>query len=482
MASMRSNLLLIFICLFSNFYSYADVKQMLTEVKPLSISSKNGKGSIYLKVDKSSDYILTFDVALGTDFVYMVYDVFNKKNITDKIRKNDVKLTLQKDVLYAVIYVTSENVNINFTLNDLDLSIIGGSSLKAKTSNIKKQNKTFLLRDLPSFKLSSRLKKYILKTYKRNIYVAYQMENNDTIKVASFIENIGWFDISTAVNDNITDISCFDFAINSKGELYIVFTTKSTSDFPSELIVRKFNSRKWIDVSPKLRDNVGFLVNISVDHKDNLYVAYLKKIGYEYKVNFIVNRGYGTTWNSIIDSNVFKGTADVDVLSIGVISEPFLGIFYNYKLNDYMNSEFIIDKGKTWSNVNIQSVNMANSVKILSDVKSDQIILSYVTKDRPIVSISTLQCDKWQNVSPNIKIKGVVSDILKYSNDLLLTFEDDNNVRLIYLNSNNWYFLNEYEIFQKSACKPQFAQYQKKGFVLSCLSLDFKVLFLKLIR
>ncbi len=308
------------------------------------------------------------------------------------------------------------------------------------------------------------------------------MEDSDTIKVASFIENIGWFDISTAVNDNITDISCFDFVINSKGELYIVFTTKSTSDFPSELIVRKFNSRKWIDVSPKLRDNVGFLVNISVDHKDNLYVAYLKKIGYEYKVNFIVNRGYGTTWNSIVDSNVFKGTADVDVLSIGVISEPFLGIFYNYKLNDYMNSEFIIDRGKTWSNVNIQSVNMANSVKILSDVKSDQIILSYITKDRPIVSISTLQCDKWQNVSPNIKIKGVVSDILKYSNDLLLTFEDDNNVRLIYLNSNNWYFLNESEIFQKSACKPQFAQYQKKGFVFSCLSLDFKVLFLKLIR
>nr|WP_040236704.1 hypothetical protein [Borrelia crocidurae] len=117
---MRSNLLLIFIYFFSNFYSYADVKQMLTEVKPLSISSKNGKGSIYLKVDKSSDYILTFDVALGTDFVYMVYDVFNKKNITDKIRKNDVKLTLQKDVLYAVIYVTSENVNINFTLNELE--------------------------------------------------------------------------------------------------------------------------------------------------------------------------------------------------------------------------------------------------------------------------------------------------------------------------------------------------------------------------
>ncbi|WP_024653329.1 hypothetical protein [Borrelia persica] len=479
---MKSKLLLIFVFLLISFYSYADVKQVLTNMKPLSISSKSGKGSIYLKVDKSSNYILTFDVASGIDFVYMVYDVLNKKYITDKIRKNDVKIELEKDVLYAVIYVTSENVNIDFTLSDLDLSIISDSSLKSKISNIKKQDKTFLSTDLPSLKLSSRLKKYVLKTYKRNIYIAYQMEDDENIKVASFIENIGWFDISSAVNDNITDISCFDFAINSKGELYVVFTTKNTSDFPSELIVKKFNSRKWIDVSPKFRENIGFLVNISIDRKDNLYVAYLKKIGHEYKLNFVVNKGYGTVWNSIIDSYVSKGSSDVDVLSIGVISEPFLGIFYNYKANDYVNSEFIVDRGKTWSNANMQSANMADSVKILSDSKSDEIILGYITKDRPIVSISTLKCDRWENVSPNIKIKGKIGDILKYRNDLFFTFEDDNNIRLIYLNDYNWYYLNESEIFQKSVCKPQFARYQKEGFILSCLSLDFKVLFLKLIR
>ncbi|AAX17220.1 hypothetical protein BH0722 [Borrelia hermsii DAH] len=481
MASMRSNFLLIFVWLLIGFYSHAQLKQVLTEVEPLSISSESGKGSIYLKVNKSSNYILTFDISLGSDFVYMVYDVLNKKYITDKIRKRDVKLKLHKDILYAVIYVTSENANINFVLADLDLSIISDDALRAKISNIKKQDKTFLLRDLPSFKLGAKLKKYILRTYSRNIYLAYQMENSDNIKVSSFIENIGWFDISTAVNDNITDIACFDFAVNSKGELYVVFTTKSTDDFSSELIVKKFNSRKWIDISPKFRTNIGFLVNISIDKRDNLYVAYLKKVGSEYKVNFVANRGYSNIWNNVMDSYMSKGDAYVDVSSIGIISEPFLGIFYNYKVNDYVNSEFIVDRGKTWANANIQSANMADSVKLLSNFKSGQVVLSYITKDRPIVSVFSLQDDKWKNISPNIRIKGITSDILSYRNDLLLTFEDGDDIRLIYFDEDNWYFLNESEIFQKSACKPQFAKYQDEGFILSYLSLDFKVLSFKLI-
>ncbi|BDU62612.1 hypothetical protein BOFE_01520 [Candidatus Borrelia fainii] len=479
---MRSNVLLIFIWLLIGFYSHAQLTQMLTEVKPLSISSESGKGSIYLKVSKSSNYILTFDVSSGSNFVYIVYDIFNKKYITDKIRKKDVKLKLNKDILYAVIYVTSEDVNIDFVLTDLDLPIISDSSLRAKISGINKKDKIFLLKDLPTFQLGSKLKRYILRTYNRSIYLAYQIEGNDDIKISSFIENIGWFDISSAVNDNITDIACFDFAINSKGELYVVFTTKNTSDFSSELIVKKFNSRKWIDISPKFRENIGFLVNISIDKRDNLYVAYLKKIGSEYKVDFVANKGYSNIWNSVMDSYVSKGNADVDdVSSIGIISEPFLGIFYNYKVNDYVNFEFIINSGKTWKNANIQSANVANSVKILSNFNFDQVVLSYITKDRPIVSVSTLQYDKWQNISPNIKVDGITSDILSYRNDLFLIFEDGNDIRLIYFDDNTWYFFNESEIFQKSVCNPQFAKYQDKGFILSYLSLDFKVLYFRLI-
>ena len=210
------------------------------------------------------------------------------------MRKRDVKIKLDKDVLYAVIYITSENVSINFSLTDLDLSIISDASLKAKPSNIKTQDKTFLLRELPSFRLDSKLKKYILRTYKSNIYVAYQMEASDNIKVSAFIENIGWFDIASAVNENITGVACFDFAINSKGELYVAFTTKETDNFARELIVKKFNSRKWIDISPKFRDNIGFLVNISIDKRDNLYLAYLREVEKEYKINFVTNKGYET--------------------------------------------------------------------------------------------------------------------------------------------------------------------------------------------
>ena len=102
-----------------------------------------------------------------------------------------------------------------------------------------------------------------------------------------------------------------------------------------------------------------------------------------------------------------KGNANVDTSNIGIISEPFLGIFYNYQIDEYIKSEFIIDKGKTWANTNTQSANMANSIKVLSNTKSNQVVLSYVTKGRPIISVSTLKCDKWHNISPNIRIKGI---------------------------------------------------------------------------
>ncbi|QMU99470.1 hypothetical protein F0310_03580 [Borrelia sp. A-FGy1] len=463
------------------YYSYAHDKQILTEISSLSISSKSGKGSVYLKVSKSSNYILTFDSSLKSDFVYMIYDVVNKKYMTDKVRKKDFKIKLDKDVLYAIIYITSENININFSLTDLDLSIISEASLKVKPSNIKMQDKTFLLRELPSFSLDFKLKKYILRTYKKNIYVAYQMETSDSIKVSAFIENIGWFDIASAVNENITGVACFDFAINSKGELYVAFTTKETDNFSGELIVKKFNSRKWIDISPKFRDSIGFLINISIDKSNNLYLAYLKKVGKEYKINFIKNKGYGNIWSNTGISYISKGNANVNTSNIGIVSEPFLGIFYNYQIDEYIKSEFIIYKGKTWVNTNMQSANIANSIKIISNVKSGQVFLSYVTKSRPIVSVSTLKFDKWHNISPNIKINGIRSDIIDYRGNLFLAYEDGNNIRVIYFDDDHWYFLNESEIFKRSALKPKVKQYGSEGFILSYVSLDFKSLYFKLI-
>ena len=45
--SMKIKILLFLLIIVS--YSYAQEKQMLTEISPLSISSKSGKGSVYLK-------------------------------------------------------------------------------------------------------------------------------------------------------------------------------------------------------------------------------------------------------------------------------------------------------------------------------------------------------------------------------------------------------------------------------------------------
>ncbi|WKC58257.1 hypothetical protein [Borrelia sp. P9F1] len=463
-------------------YSHAQAKQILTEMTPLSISSKTGKGSVYLRVSKSSDYILTFDSSLKSDFVYMVYDVVKKKYLTDKVKKKDVKIKLDKDVLYAVIYITSENSDINLVLTDLDLSIISDSSLRAKPNHIKMQDKTFLLRELPVFGLDLEIEKYILRIYKSNIYIAYQMKTGDKIKVSAFIENIGWFDVSSAVNENITGVACFDFAINSRGELYVAFTTKGTDNFSRELIVKKFNSRKWIDISPKFRDNIGSLVNISIDRRDSLYLAYLREIGKEYKISFVTNEGYGRIWSGVGGAYVSKGNANVDVSNIGIISEPFLGIFYNYQIDGYMKSEFVINKGKTWTNTNTQTAIKANSIRILSNAKSNQVVVSYVTKGRPIVSISTLECDKWYNISPNIDSEGDIrSDIIEYRNNLFLVYEDSNNIRLIYFDNNNWYFVNEAEVLQQFALRPQIEQYGREGFIMAYLSSDSKTLHFKLI-
>lgn len=92
---------------------------------------------------------------------------------------------------------------------------------------------------MPVLNLTAKLKKYVLRIYKSNIYIAYQLENSDDIKVAEFIEDVGWFNLDSSVNRNITNIVNFDFSINSKGNLYIAFVTKSGADFASELIVKK---------------------------------------------------------------------------------------------------------------------------------------------------------------------------------------------------------------------------------------------------
>lgn len=241
---------------------------------------------------------------------------------------------------------------------------MNSDSLKAKTSKIEKEDLFFTLKDLPALNLTAKLKKYVLRIYKSNIYIAYQLENSDDIKVAEFIENVGWFNLDSSVNGNIINIVNFDFSINSKGNLYIAFVTKSGSDFASELIVKKFNSRKWIDISPGYIENFGSLLNISIDLKDRLYLAYLREIGGEYKINLISNMGYGSIWTDVIHSYLSKGDSNVDSSNIGLISEPFLGIFYNYKSNNEIKSEFIVNNENAWVNANISSVYMANLLKV----------------------------------------------------------------------------------------------------------------------
>lgn len=60
---MKINKTFILLFLFTKFsFVQAQANQILTEISPLSILSKNGKGSVYLKVSKSSDYILTLEI------------------------------------------------------------------------------------------------------------------------------------------------------------------------------------------------------------------------------------------------------------------------------------------------------------------------------------------------------------------------------------------------------------------------------------
>ncbi len=325
---MKINKTLILLFLFTKLFPIqAQVNQILTEISPLSILSKNGKGSVYLKVSKSSDYILTLDKSSNSDFVFKIYDISNKKYITDKIKSKDFKIRLDQNSLYAIIYVGSKNENIKFSLTDLDFSILSGDFLKAKTSKIEKEDSFFTLKDLPVLNLTSKLKKYVLRIYKSNIYIAYQLENSDDIKVAEFIEDVGWFNLDSSVNGNIINIVNFDFSINSKGNLYIAFVTKSGSDFASELVVKKFNSRKWIDISPGYIENFGSLLNMSIDLKDRLYLTYLREIEGEYKINLISNMGYGNIWTDVIHSYLSKGNSNVNSSNIGLISEPFWVFF-----------------------------------------------------------------------------------------------------------------------------------------------------------
>lgn len=90
---MKINKTFILLFLFTKFsFVQAQANQILTEISPLSILSKNGKGSVYLKVSKSSDYILTLDKSSNSDFVFKIYDISNKKYITDKVKRRDFKI------------------------------------------------------------------------------------------------------------------------------------------------------------------------------------------------------------------------------------------------------------------------------------------------------------------------------------------------------------------------------------------------------
>ncbi|WP_233188491.1 hypothetical protein [Borreliella burgdorferi] len=479
---MKINKTFILLFLFTKFsFVQAQANQILTEISPLSILSKNGKGSVYLKVSKSSDYILTLDKSSNSDFVFKIYDISNKKYITDKVKRRDFKIRLDKNSLYAIIYVGTKNENIKFSLTDLDFSILSSDSLKAKTSKIEKEDLFFTLKDLPVLNLTAKLKKYVLRIYKSNIYIAYQLENSDDIKVAEFIEDVGWFNLDSSVNRNITNIVNFDFSINSKGNLYIAFVTKSGADFASELIVKKFNSRKWIDISPGHIENFGSLLNISIDLKDRLYLAYLREIRGEYKINLISNMGYGSIWTDVIHAYLSKGDSNVNSSNIGLISEPFLGIFYNYKSNNEIKSEFIVNNENAWVNANIPSVYMANFIKGFFDSNFNQIIMSFVSENRPIVNICPLKSSRWINISPNVEMEGLSADIGLYKNNLFLAFEDNNNVRLIYFKNKNWYFLNKLENFKSDVKSPQIGIYGNQVLVISTLSSNSNELFFTLI-
>ncbi|WPM05621.1 hypothetical protein QIA41_00625 [Borreliella sinica] len=479
---MKINKALILLFLFTKFsFIQAQVSQILTEISPVTILSKNGKESVYLKVSKSSDYILTLDKNSNSDFVFKIYDISNKKYITNKIRRRDFKIRLDKNSLYAIIYVGIKNENIKFSLTDLDFSILNSDSLKAKTSKIEKEDLFFTLKDLPILDLTTKLKKYVLRIYKSNIYIAYQLENSDDIKVAEFIEDVGWFNLDSSVNGNIINIVNFDFSINSKGNLYIAFVTKSGSDFASEIIVKKFNSRKWIDISPGYIENFGSLLNISIDLKDKLYLAYLREIKGEYKINLISNMGHGSIWTDVIHSYLSKGDSNVNSSNIGLISEPFLGILYNYRANNEIRSEFIVNSENAWVNANIPSVYMANFIKGFFDSNFNQIIMSFVSENRPIVNICSFKSNKWINISPKVKMEGLSIDLELYKNKLFLAFEDNNNVRLIYFKNKNWYFLNKLEYFKSGVNSPQIGIYGNKGFVISTLGPSSNKLFFTLV-
>ncbi len=222
-------------------------------------------------------------------------------------------------------------------------------------------------------------------------------------------------------------------------------------------------------------------MNISIDLKDRLYLAYLREIGGEYKINLISNIGYGSIWTDVIHSYLSKGDSNVDSSNIGLISEPFLGIFYNYKSNNEIKSEFIVNNENAWVNANISSVYMANFIKGFFDSNFNQIIMSFLSENRPIVSICPLKSNRWVNISPNVEMEGSSIDVGFYKNNLFLAFEDNNNVRLIYFKNKNWYFLNKLEYFKNNVASPQIGIYGNQGLVVSTLSSNSNELFFTLI-
>ncbi len=66
--------------------------------------------------------------------------------------------------------------------------------------------------------------------------------------------------------------------------------------------------------------------------------------------------------------------------------------------------------------------------------------MSFLSENRPIVSICPLKSSRWVNISPNVEMEGSSIDVGFYKNNLFLAFEDNNNVRLIYFKNKNWYF------------------------------------------
>ncbi len=60
---------------------------------------------------------------------------------------------------------------------------------------------------------------------------------------------------------------------------------------------------------------------------------------------------------------------------------------------------------------------MANFIKGFFDSNFNQIIMSFVSENRPIVNICPLKSSRWINISPNVEMEGLSADIGLYKNN-----------------------------------------------------------------